>query len=263
MTKGNLLLHCGADHVTPEMVQALAPPEATKSYEPIGHWDMACLVKDVVESKAMGYKFHSWQFGLSHDGGRMFGVARFQDPKVLDLAFAVGMRNSYDKKFSAALAMGSQVFVCDNMCFSGEVMMMQRHQHDALLTMRRQLVGYLAEHSDSHFHEFLKMQGHMKACGLTDIEGYRFIGEALGKELLTATVANACLSEWRQAQYAEFAPRNLWSLYNAGTFALKRVPIDRQFQSQKGWDTFIRGVVLPQCVEVNGLVIEGGKIIDV
>jgi len=39
----------------------------------------------------------------------------------------VGVRNSHDKSFPAALVLGASVFVCDNLSFSGEVRLARKH----------------------------------------------------------------------------------------------------------------------------------------
>ena len=44
-----------------------------------------------------------------------------------DYAFVVGLRNSHDQSFPASLVIGSAVFVCDNLAFSGEVVLARRH----------------------------------------------------------------------------------------------------------------------------------------
>ena len=51
--------------------------------------------------------------GLTHDGERYFGllqVANGHDDS--DFGLVVGVRNSHDKRFPAALVVGASVFVC-------------------------------------------------------------------------------------------------------------------------------------------------------
>ena len=238
MTKGQLLLHCGCTSATFEELGKIPLPDKTRTYDPLPHADMAQVVRDVVTDRNPGFTFEDWQFGISHDGNRMFGVCRFRDPAVPTIGYAVGMRNSYDRRFSAALALGGQVFVCDNMCFSGELMMMTRHMDNPIITLRRQLLGYYSEHGNSHWGNLIESATCMEQLPCSQVDGYRMVGQALGQQIMTATVANACLNEWTTPSFDDFTNRNLWSLYNAGTLALKRTPINVQFEMQKAWHSF-------------------------
>ena len=44
----------------------------------------------------------------------------------------VGLRSSWDKSFSLQLAMGTRVFVCDNLCFNGEVVIRRKNTVNAV-----------------------------------------------------------------------------------------------------------------------------------
>lgn len=45
---------------------------------------------------------------------------------------SIGWRNSMNKQLPAAVVVGSRVFVCDNLCFSGEIMLKRRHTKNIL-----------------------------------------------------------------------------------------------------------------------------------
>ena len=49
-----------------------------------------------------------------------------------DYNTVIGLRNSHDKVISAGVACGSGVFVCDNLCFSGEVKLARKHTANIL-----------------------------------------------------------------------------------------------------------------------------------
>ena len=46
--------------------------------------------------------------------------------------YVLGVRNSNDKQFAAGLVMGIAPFVCDNLCFSGEVKVSHRHTRNVM-----------------------------------------------------------------------------------------------------------------------------------
>lgn len=74
--------------------------------------------------------------GLSPDGCRYFGLLQIAatevswsrpQPPTPDYTYVLGLRNSHDKRFPAAMVLGSQVFVCDNLAFSGEIKIERKH----------------------------------------------------------------------------------------------------------------------------------------
>ena len=44
-----------------------------------------------------------------------------------DHSLVVGLRNSHDHSFCLGVSLGSRVFVCDNLAFSGEVRVARKH----------------------------------------------------------------------------------------------------------------------------------------
>ena len=65
---------------------------------------------------------------LWQDGQRYFGLLEVANGESHDdYGLVIGLRNSHDKSFPAAIAMGSCVFCCDNLAFSAEVTIARRH----------------------------------------------------------------------------------------------------------------------------------------
>ena len=44
-----------------------------------------------------------------------------------DYCWVLGLRNSHDKTFPAGIVAGAQLFICDNLSFSGEVKFARKH----------------------------------------------------------------------------------------------------------------------------------------
>ena len=66
--------------------------------------------------------------GLWGDGARYFGLLEVHNGSTdRDYGLVVGLRNSHDKSFPAAIALGAAVFCCDNLSFSSEVTLARRH----------------------------------------------------------------------------------------------------------------------------------------
>ncbi|MGB0328973.1 MAG: DUF932 domain-containing protein, partial [Akkermansiaceae bacterium] len=76
-----------------------------------------------------GFKLGRQAHALSHDGARYFGLLELRLPghQHCDYRWVVGLRNSHDKTFPAAMVAGTQVFVCDNLAFTGQVKLSRKH----------------------------------------------------------------------------------------------------------------------------------------
>ncbi len=59
----------------------------------------------------------------------MFGVWGIQNGSIgeSDYGLTIGIRNSHDKRFPVGMVVGSHVFVCDNLCFSGSIKLTAKH----------------------------------------------------------------------------------------------------------------------------------------
>lgn len=142
-------------HVDPARKTGLSPAQLrdmlvnprTETHVPIAH----SLVRDMVAEriKSVGLEIVNEQIATSTpkeieiDGSlvsvdqKAFGTF---DVRGLDYAIdstaavglSVGWRNSMNKQLPAAVVVGSRVFVCDNLCFSGEIMLKRRHTKNIL-----------------------------------------------------------------------------------------------------------------------------------
>jgi hypothetical protein len=160
--------------------------------------------------------------GLTHDGSRYFGllqVANGTNPD--DFGLVVGLRNSHDKSFPAALVLGASVFVCDNLSFSGEVKLARKHtahiERDLPQLVDR-AVGMLGNLRQTQEQRFLTYRQHE----LTDSEAHDFVIKALDARVVPVTKIPEILTEWREPKYPEFREgRTAWRLFNAFTEVLK------------------------------------------
>ena len=122
----NLMLHCGSQAVDRSEVISSPTPEATKTWKPIRHSRLLDLVEDTLDRN--GLKVVNQAHALGRDGDRYFGLLEVQNGQQHhDYGLVVGLRNSHDQTFPAGLVVGSGVFICDNLAFSGEIVLSRRH----------------------------------------------------------------------------------------------------------------------------------------
>jgi hypothetical protein len=220
MKRANLMLHCGAANVDRQQVYETATPQRTASWVPVGHGTLLDQVQGSLESN--GLHVVTEAHGLARDGQRYFGllqVANGDNPA--DFGLVVGVRNSHDKSFPAAMALGAAVFVCDNLSFSGEVKLARKHtvyiERDLRQLVGRAigLLGGLRRTQEDRFAAY-------KQCELSDSQAHDLMIRSLDAQVLPVTKLPDVLHEWRQPRHPEFAQDwTAWRLFNSFTETLK------------------------------------------
>lgn len=110
----NLILHCGGRHVAREIVAAAPTPPASMTWTPVPHHQLLEQVETTLVASGMCVRNQA--HALWNDGLRYFGLLEVTNGEYhRDYGLVVGLRNSHDKSFPAAIALGSTVFVCDNL----------------------------------------------------------------------------------------------------------------------------------------------------
>lgn len=216
-----LMLHVGAHAATLEDVERVPTPDATDTWTPVPHRDVVGLVRQ--ELVTAGFRVTQEQHGLWSEGAKYFGLLELEllDHKGLcDYALMVGLRNSHDKSFPAGLAVGSRVFVCDNLSFSGEIVISRKHTNRIrfdLPGLVSRAVGKLNEHSRTQDERIAAYKG----AALTNADACELIVRAARLRAIPQTTILDVEKEWREPRYPAFEPRTVWSLENAVTEVLK------------------------------------------
>ena len=110
----NLILHCGARHVERRVVEKAPTPRSSETWVPVPHHRLLEQVESTVVGS--GLTVVNQAHALWNDGLRYFGLLEVANGESHDdYGLVIGLRNSHDKSFPAAIAMGSCVFVCDNL----------------------------------------------------------------------------------------------------------------------------------------------------
>ena len=124
-----LMLHCGAHHVTwDDVCNSRAKEPKSDTYVPIEHGEFLNRVVEVLDD--YGYEIKEEAHALMKDEQRYFGLldVRMRDSilKNDESSRTIGLRNGHDGQMPAAMVGGRHTFVCDNLCFSGDMVKVQR-----------------------------------------------------------------------------------------------------------------------------------------
>lgn len=218
--RGTLLLHCGSNRASLDQVAAVPVPEHTETWRPMPYVQMIEYVKDVID-RSIGAPIESEAYGLNKAGDQMFGLITL-DVGDDSTGLSIGLRSSYNKSIAPAVACGAQVFVCDNLCFSGDSFkIVRRNTKNVWMDFRSLVTGHIAE--ASYYYRATKADNTRMMeipCNLR--RGYEILGVALGEGVLTPTQASVAFTDWTTPRHDDFAERNVWSLYNCVTEGLKK-----------------------------------------
>lgn len=223
----SLVLHCGAAHVTYDELAHLPVPDARGSRHAVRPFvDDVDIVLDQFQS--IGARVEDTAYGvLTRDGmpARFFGLIELQLPNVAgndDFGLMVGLRGSYDQTLPRGLAVGSRVFVCDNLAFSGEV------------TIKTKQTTYIGQRLPRLIAQAVDRIPALALAQSAKFDAYRntTIGQRPGDAMLVEMVRRGAMapsqlgvaiSEWDQPSHQEHADLgwSVWRLHNAITQAIK------------------------------------------
>ncbi|HMF45735.1 MAG TPA: DUF932 domain-containing protein [Candidatus Udaeobacter sp.] len=217
--RANLLLHCGAHAVDRVIIGSTPTPEPTVTWTPLPHMALIDEVEQVLTNN--GLSIVNQAHSLTHDGLRYFGLMEIQNGVIhRDYAWVLGLRNSHDKTFPAGIVAGANVFICDNLSFSGEIKIARKHTRFILRDLpflTERAIGRLMErwhHQDERISAY-------KGKNLSDSSAHDLIIRSTDVRACTPRQIPAILKEWRNPRHEEFQARTLWTLFNSFTEVLK------------------------------------------
>lgn len=243
-----LMLHCGAGLVDLERVEAVNTPEATDSHFPIPHIELINLVREGLGTA--GYDIVQEAHGLGDGviyttdakgrriadkdqpipGGRYFGLLEIapknfgglDSPDVKpDYGLVAGLRNSHDKTFRSAFALGGRVFVCDNMSFSGEVVIGRKHTLNILRDLPNLITGAIQQLGVEQLRQAARFDAY-KAFGINDAQAHDLAICAMREGVFAPNRIKKVVEEWHEPSHDDFArEKNVWRLFNGVTEAVK------------------------------------------
>lgn len=233
-----LMLHCGAEPLTREELACLpvGKPMGPR-HNPRPFIEDVDMVGAMLNNVGFQNRRDKESFGVTFDDAgipkQFFGIMEvaWRD----NHSVTVGLRGSYDQTLTRGLAVGSHVFVCDNLCFSGDVTVNTKQTTNIddriadLLWQAVNEVPRMVEKQDDRFNNYRLTQ----------------VGKTVGDSLLTDMVRTGvlnpsqigrALSEWDNPSHEEHAETgfSLWRLHNAVTEALKPTNSD-VIAMQRNW----------------------------
>jgi hypothetical protein len=219
------ITHCGAAEVTREEAFAVPVPEHTRTYKPVSYQTLTETVERLLTT--MGLQTIDSAYALNRKG-RHFFAKYVCDTGDVDatMGLSIVFRQSYDKTFSLAIAMGANTFCCDNLALTGDFFrVLHKNTLNGWDNFRRTLAGEaFTSEPLAPYYQLRDISRRWSDVDLSEVEGYRILGELVGKKLLRPHQAIVAFNDWRTPRHAQFTERHYWNLYQDITEGLKKGP---------------------------------------
>ena len=229
-----MMLHCGGQALSRQELDLIQLPAKTETYTPIPHFELANRITGVSQDMLTDYVMISESYGIARNGNQLFAVLNFQG-ESREMAMSIAFRNSYDKSLSFGLAFGAQVFVCDNLALTGDIVLMKKHSKTIMDTLDDCIIANIFR-ARLAYQKILFDSDKLKRRPLLDNQAFGLMGLLFGKDLVSPRQLTKLRKEWISPSYEVFQPRNAWSFLNSYTECLKTTPpFDIMERNAKGY----------------------------
>jgi len=218
-----LILHRGGQIVEKADLDLVPLPEATESYIPVSHYQLSERLLTISQDLLTDYALIGESYALARNGNQLFAVLNFKTQETDQMALSVAFRNSYDRSMSIGIAIGANVFVCDNLALHGDIAVMKKHTKNVWGSLEDTAITalYRAQH---RFQKLIIDSQTLQDRPMDDRQAFEMMGRLFGEDIVSPRQLTVLKDEWLHPSHEEFQPRNAWSFYNSATHALKTCP---------------------------------------
>ena len=225
MTEATLIAMRGTSKITREELKDIPAPTPTATHRPIPHDEVVGLLIETLSFRHIQVKHD--EYAVSQNGMKLFGVMTLET-EASGVNFAIGLRNGNDKSMRLAFTAGYRVLVCSNMAFHGSFLPIQ-HKHTPGLELA-EAISVGVDRIQRNFASLEDQIGAWQRRGLYDSQAKLIIYQAFIQSDYPKQLMNNVHDYYFNPRHDEFAGRNLWSLSNAFTSALKELGPVAQFR---------------------------------
>lgn len=227
-----LMMHCGAEAMPFNHLQQVETPPPTKTHFPIAHSELF----EIAESKLLdqGYSITNPQHFTNRDNAHYFALMQIQHPDddtSNGHSTMCALRNAHDMVFSASIAIGAKVFVCDNLSFSGDIVVGRKHtvnMFDELpgrFEEAIQRIKIMQKRQEVRFEEY-------KLAPLDDRTADHLTMECYRRGIVNLQRIGKVNGQWYEPE-VDHGPKKVWRFFNAVTAALNPASNNQMIQLPK------------------------------
>ena len=214
--EANLVLHCGGHQVSYQDLQQVKTPDPEGIWHPLDHTTIFQTMMDALTTSK--YQVMQSVHALSANGANYFGLAQvnadFLDTEEYGLV--VGFRNSHNKQFSASMVAGAQVFVCDNLSFSGEVSFKHKHTTNVLDKLPELFMMGVGQLNTLYLNQERRYSAY-KQHEFDPHKAEELIVNMYRQKIFNSRELGHMIDVYDNPSYDEYGKNTAWTMFNAGT----------------------------------------------
>jgi hypothetical protein len=220
MSGGNLIAHCGARFIGREELDKVQAPEPTATWFPLRH---STVLDRVLSTMAeAGFRATTMKHALTRNNARYFGVIDTESSVGTGVTLAVGVRNSIDKSFPIGMTAGHRVFVCDNMAFRSDILVVRKHTRNGEAAFARGIAVAVQKLEQFKTEEAARVR-RLQGLALTREQKDSLILRAFEEQIVSARQLPAVIRQARSPEHDWGDVDSAWSLFNCLTYVLSDV----------------------------------------
>ena len=211
---GRLIAHSGAEYIDREGLKLLETPQ--RRTHGCRSRTTTLVVALEGQLKARGITIVKEQFAVQK--AKLFGVIDTDYRVTEEGGAAIGIRTANDKSLALQLAIGYRVFICDNMCFAGDLIALKR-KHTANLDLHAEFATGIGRYVNG----YQKLQENIdwwKERGLSKERVRHLVYDVFAQKLVPVRLFPLVSAHVGTAE-AIRSPMTSWWLYNVFTTHIK------------------------------------------
>jgi hypothetical protein len=210
-------------NTTKELLLSTTIPQETRTYKPITHQQLIDITMESIEQS--GFVLDKELYTCCDNG--MVATGRYTIKNVADteMQLEFGWQNSYNKKVSLKVALGTRIMICQNGCVSGDYgAFRKKHMGEVQSFTPAAITEYIKQAGEA----FTRIQGErdqMKNIQVSKRQAAEIVGRMfIEEQIIESTQINIISRELQAPTYNYNAdPESLWALYQHTTYAMKEV----------------------------------------
>lgn len=226
-----LSAHKNTNLVTREQLAALPVVIGTDSFKPVAHIELVESLERVLNERDIVIVRE--QYAMGKDGLRLFGTLDLTLNGISGTCASLGLRTANNRTMALQMIAGLRVFVCDNMAFSGDTIIMKR-RHTSGLNLMQELFRSMDEY-EKHYRKLKSEVESLKGYGMSDVAAKVMIHDVFAKQVMPVRLMPSVSNEYfaENQRHEDFAPRTAWSLLNAFTEVAKAMPLTTRIKASQ------------------------------
>jgi hypothetical protein len=223
------MLITGNELITRAELAMVPTPASTPTHQTIPHVEVVEAVVNTLGLRKLAVVAE--QHTVDRSGLKYWGTLDLEAMGE-GMRFSIGIRNSHDRSMSLALIAGYRVMVCQNGCFSGDFLPVMRKHTKNMNLIESVTLG--VDSIQRGWEPLVKQVRGWQERQLSDAAAKLLIYEAFveGAMEIPKHLAYPVHQAYFNPPYPDFAPRNMWSLQNSFTQAVKALDPIPRFRTQ-------------------------------